>query len=133
MNSLVPLRNRFVCTIRACQLVVNWLVVNSGLTSHPSVPVEVRTRLLSTARLRIRKVGGEGGSVMISPRMVPSFIALPNPTCGGTIWLLLGDAIQGPIQIADFRSASVLRGRRTALVTKAIKMTMSEIVQRSGV
>ena len=69
--SFVPLRNRFVCTVNANQLVLLRFVLNSGLTDQFVAPVEVKTRLELTEKLRIWMVGGGGGSeVTISPRML---------------------------------------------------------------
>ena len=62
MVSLMPFRKLLLRTDSANQLVVMRLVENSGFTLHPFVPVERRTRLLLTARLRMLIVGGGGGA-----------------------------------------------------------------------
>jgi len=63
--SFVPPRNRLLNTDSANQFVVARFVENSGITLHPFVPVERTTTLLLTATLRIRIVGGGGGTVRI--------------------------------------------------------------------
>src|SRR5881628_1491551 len=61
MVSLMPFSKRLLKTVSANQLVVMRLVEYSGFTPHPFVPVERRTTLLLTVRLRMWIVGGSGG------------------------------------------------------------------------